>query len=39
MAVACLRVLSAEAPAIFADFEIYRAEDGFEAARVAYHKV
>jgi thymidylate synthase (FAD) len=39
MAVACLRVLSAEAPALFSDFEIYRAEDAFEAARVAYHKV
>jgi thymidylate synthase (FAD) len=39
MAVACLRVLAAEAPRLFSDFEIYRAEDGAEAARVLYHKV
>jgi thymidylate synthase (FAD) len=39
MAVACLRLLRAEAPALFDDFEIYRAEDGTEAGRVGYHKV
>jgi thymidylate synthase (FAD) len=38
-AVAALRILAAEAPGFFSDFEIYRAEDGTEAARVAYHKV
>ena len=39
MAVAVLQVLTAVAPRLFADFEIYRAEDGAEAARVTYHKV
>jgi thymidylate synthase (FAD) len=39
MALACLRVLAREAPALFADFEIYVADDRQEAARVAYHKV
>jgi thymidylate synthase (FAD) len=39
MAIACLRVLQHEAPALFADFEIYVAADKQEAARVAYHKV
>jgi len=39
MAVACLRVLQREAPALFSDFEIYVADDRQEAARVAYHKV
>jgi thymidylate synthase (FAD) len=39
MAIACLRVLQHEAPALFADFEIYVADDKSEAARVAYHKV
>ncbi|HXY68687.1 MAG TPA: FAD-dependent thymidylate synthase [Gemmatimonadales bacterium] len=39
MAVAVLRLLAAEAPRLFADFEIYAAEDGAEAARVTYHKV
>jgi thymidylate synthase (FAD) len=39
MAVACLRVLRAEAPALFADFETYEAEDGSEAGRVGFHKV
>ena len=38
-AVAVLRLLSAEAPALFSDFEIYEAADRREAARVAYHKV
>ena len=39
MAVACLRVLQAEAPALFADFEIYEATEGGEAGRVGFHKV
>ena len=39
MAVAVLRALAAEAPRLFADFEVYRAADGAEAARVVYHKV
>ena len=39
MAVATLRVLQAEAPALFGDFEIYTAEDRAEAGRVGYHKV
>jgi thymidylate synthase (FAD) len=39
MAVACLRVLQQEAPAIFADFEIFRAPEGGEAGRVGFHKV
>ena len=39
MALACLRVLQHEAPALFADFEIYRAPDGSEAGRVGFHKV
>ena len=39
MAVAVLRALGAEAPRLFADFEIYKADDGAEAARVGYHKV
>ena len=38
-AVAILRVLQAEAPAFFSDFEIYTAEDRREAARIGYHKV
>ncbi len=38
-AVAVLRTLSAEAPALFSDFEVYEAADRREAARVAYHKV
>ena len=39
MAVAVLRLLQAEAPAFFSDFEIYTASDRKEAARVGYHKV
>ena len=39
MAVACLRILQREAPALYSDFEIYVADDRHEAARVAYHKV
>jgi thymidylate synthase (FAD) len=38
-AVATLRLLVAEAPAFFSDFEIYTADDRREAARVGYHKV
>ena len=38
-AIAVLRLLQAEAPAFFADFEIYQAEDRREAARIGYHKV
>jgi thymidylate synthase (FAD) len=34
-----LRVLQAEAPAFFSDFEIYMAEDRREAGRIGYHKV
>ena len=39
LAVAVLRVLQAEAPGFFSDFEIYVAADRLEAARVGYHKV
>lgn len=39
MAIAVLRVLAAEAPAFFEDFEIYLAGDRAEAARVVHHKV
>jgi len=39
MAVACLRMLQREAPALFADFEIYQAVDGTECGRVGFHKV
>jgi thymidylate synthase (FAD) len=39
MAIAVLRVLQAEAPAFFSDFEIYQAEDRREAARIGFHKV
>lgn len=39
MAVHVLRALRAEAPAFFADFELYPAEDGEQAGRVVYHKV
>lgn len=39
MAIGCLRLLQREAPALFADFEIYCAPDGNEAGRVGYHKV
>jgi thymidylate synthase (FAD) len=38
-ALALLRVLKAEAPGFFSDFEIYQGEDRREAARVVYHKV
>jgi thymidylate synthase (FAD) len=39
MAVMVLRVMQAEAPAFFSDFETYMAPDRAEAARIAYHKV
>jgi thymidylate synthase (FAD) len=39
MAVACLRVLQREAPALFDDFEIFPSSDGSEAGRVGFHKV
>ncbi len=39
MAGACLKILTQEAPAFFADFEIYESADGTEAGRVGYHKV
>jgi thymidylate synthase (FAD) len=39
MALACLRCLQAEAPALFDDFEIYASPEGGEAGRVGYHKV
>jgi thymidylate synthase (FAD) len=39
LAVALIRLLQAEAPAFFNDFEIYTAADRREAARVGYHKV
>jgi thymidylate synthase (FAD) len=39
MAIAVLRVLGAEAPGFFSDFEIYMAADRREAARISYHKV
>ena len=39
MALACLRRLQAEAPALFDDFEIYASAEGGEAGRVGYHKV
>ena len=39
MAIATLRLLQQEAPAFFADFEIYPTNEGSEAGRVGYHKV
>src|SRR5215210_1363599 len=39
MAVACLRILQREAPALFDDFEIFRGADASEAGRVGFHKV
>lgn len=38
-AIAALRLMQAEAPGFFSDFEIYTADDRREAARIAYHKV
>ncbi|MEO7084682.1 MAG: FAD-dependent thymidylate synthase, partial [Gemmatimonadaceae bacterium] len=39
MAMTALRLLQAEAPGFFSDFEIYVAADRREAARISYHKV
>jgi thymidylate synthase (FAD) len=39
LAVAILRVMQREAPALFSDFEIYVADDRREAARAGFHKV
>src|SRR5690348_6129617 len=39
MAVACLRALQHEAPALFSDFAIYVGDDKQDSARVAFHKV
>ena len=39
MAVAVLRLFQGEAPSLFSDYDVYRAEDGTEAGRVAHHKV
>ena len=39
MAVACLRLLKTEAPALYADVELFEAEDGTECGRVGFHKV
>jgi thymidylate synthase (FAD) len=39
LAIAILRTMQHEAPALFSDFEIYTADDQREAARVAFHKV
>ena len=39
MALACLGVLKGEAPALFADFEIYKGPDGTDCGRVGFHKV
>ncbi len=39
VAVMVLRILAAEAPAFFSDFEIYTATDRREAAKISYHKV
>jgi thymidylate synthase (FAD) len=39
LAVATLRLLAAEAPGFFSDFEIYEGADRREAARVGFHKV
>ncbi len=38
-AIAVLRVLQAEGPSFFSDFEVYTAPDRVEAARVTHHKV
>jgi thymidylate synthase (FAD) len=39
VAVKILRIMQAEAPNIFGDYEIYRLADGTEAARTQYRKV
>ncbi len=38
-AITALKLMQAEAPAMFSDFEIYVAEDRREAARLIYHKI
>ena len=38
-AIIIIRILQAEAPAFFSDFEVYPAADRAEAARIIYHKV
>jgi thymidylate synthase (FAD) len=39
MALVVLRVLQAEAPGFFSDFEVYTATDRAESAKINYHKV
>ncbi len=39
LSVILLRLLQAEAPAFFSDFEVYQGADKREAARLTYHKV
>jgi len=39
LALAVLEVLKGQAPALFADFEVYTAADGTTAGRVGFHKV
>ncbi len=39
LAVEILAALRTEAPHLFGDFEIYRADDGADAGRVGFHKV
>ena len=39
VAVAILGVLKGQAPALFADFELYDAPDGTKAGKVGFHKV
>ena len=39
LAVAVVRLLKAEAPSFFSDFEVYEAADHCEAARSSFHKV
>jgi len=39
LAIMILEVLKGQAPALFADFEIYSAPDGTKAGRVGFHKV
>lgn len=38
-AVACIKLLTLEAPGFFGDFEIYTGADGNEAGRAQFHKV
>jgi thymidylate synthase (FAD) len=39
LAITIIRLMQAEVPAFFSDFEVYLAGDQREAARAAYHKV